>query len=134
MAAEPPNKLGADVVFALPNGDAVAPKLFCGGDEAPPKIDGAVLVALPPNIPSGFADDGVPNKLLAPDTGLVAADPPNIFVLCCEELVDTELVPKMLAVVVVVEAALALGRKKSSRIKMNLEDYSHPALNLHSGI
>lgn len=53
MAAEPPNKFGADVVFALPNGDDVAPKLlplFCGGDEAPPKIEGAVLVALPPNI------------------------------------------------------------------------------------
>lgn len=46
--APPPNKFVAGVaVFALPNGDAA--KLFCGG-EAPPKSDGAVLVAaLPPN-------------------------------------------------------------------------------------
>lgn len=51
VAAEPPNKLGADVVFSFPNEVAVAPKLFCGDDAAPPKIDdGAVLVALPPNI------------------------------------------------------------------------------------
>lgn len=50
VAAEPPNTLVVDVVFAFtPNGDD-APKPVWRGAEAPPKIDGAVLVALPPNI------------------------------------------------------------------------------------
>lgn len=118
VAVAPPNTLAAGVVFALPNGDDVAPKLFCAGDEAPPKSDGAVLVAPPPN--SGLADVGVPNKL-PPDTGLLIAAPPKIFVLCGGEVVDTELVPKMLAVVVAVDIVLALFHSKKIRIKLNFQ-------------
>lgn len=53
----------------------------------------------------------MPNKLPL-DTALVtveAAEPPNMFVLCCGEVdMLTELVPKILAVVLVVEIVLAL--------------------------
>lgn len=50
----------------------------------------------------------MPNKLPL-DTALEAAEPPNMFVLCCGEVdMLTELVPKILAVVLVVEIVLAL--------------------------
>lgn len=59
----------------------------------------------------------MPNELPPLDTGLIAAEagagePPNIFVVCCGELDDndvlTEFAPKRLAVVLVVGIVLAL--------------------------
>lgn len=57
--------------------------------------------------------------MFPPGAGLVTAEPPKIFVLCCGEVDDTELDPKMLAGVVVVEAALALRGKEFNQIQMS---------------
>lgn len=53
----------------------------------------------------------MPNRLPTPDAGL--ATPPKMFEVCCGEVDDndnvlTELVPKILAVVLVVGIVLAL--------------------------
>lgn len=69
-----------------------------------------MLTVLPPNI--GFAAVGVPNAVLV---AAEVAEPPKIFVFCCGDADDTELAPKILAVVLVADIVLALWNKNQNK-------------------